>query len=101
MLAIAQRFLTDYAAEEGKRFQRFSTEAQAILLDYDWPGNVRQLQNVVRHIVVLNNAEVVSPAMLPLPINRLRAVPTLRLSPVSGDRQEGLPAGKPTRVNTE
>jgi DNA-binding NtrC family response regulator len=96
VLAIAQRFLTDYAAEEGKRLQRFSPEAQAILLDYDWPGNVRQLQNVVRHIVVLNNAEVVTPSLLPLPLNRLRSVPTLRLSPVSGDCPEGLPAGKPT-----
>ncbi len=70
ILAIATRFLTDYAAEEGKPFKRFSPETQTILLDYDWPGNVRQLQNIVRNIVVLNNAELVIPAMLPPPINQ-------------------------------
>jgi two-component system repressor protein LuxO len=70
ILAIAQGFLGDYAAEEGKSFKRFSPEVQAILLDYDWPGNVRQLQNVIRHIVVLNDAEVVTPNMLPPPLGR-------------------------------
>lgn len=33
-----------------------------ILLDYEWPGNVRQLQNVVRNIVVLHDGELVQPA---------------------------------------
>ncbi|HEY0837667.1 MAG TPA: helix-turn-helix domain-containing protein, partial [Azospirillum sp.] len=35
---------------------------------YHWPGNVRQLQNVVRNIVVLHEGEVVSAAMLPPPL---------------------------------
>ncbi|MDQ2696046.1 MAG: sigma-54 dependent transcriptional regulator [Pseudomonadota bacterium] len=73
VLAIAQRFLADYAAEEGRHFQRFAPEAQAALLDYDWPGNVRQLQNVIRNAVVLNDAETVTAAMLPPPLNRRRA----------------------------
>ena len=36
-----------------------------IFLTYDWPGNVRQLQNVIRNIVVLNNNEFVTIDMLP------------------------------------
>ena len=42
-----------------------------ILLDYEWPGNVRQLQNVVRNIVVLHEGELVQPSMLPPPLNQL------------------------------
>ncbi|MEI6986600.1 MAG: helix-turn-helix domain-containing protein, partial [Rhodospirillaceae bacterium] len=35
---------------------------------YDWPGNVRQLQNVVRNIVVLNDGPIVELGMLPEPL---------------------------------
>ena len=37
----------------------------ATFLNYAWPGNVRQLQNVVRNIVVLHNAKVVEAHMIP------------------------------------
>ncbi len=37
---------------------------------FSWPGNVRQLQNVVRNVVVLNEGEVVALDMLPAPLDR-------------------------------
>jgi two-component system repressor protein LuxO len=64
-LLIARHFLASFAREEGRRFRGFTREAEAALLAYAWPGNVRQLQNVVRNIVVLHDAEWVEPAMLP------------------------------------
>ena len=69
ILPLAAHFLTSFAAEEGKAFRRFSSEAEAILRRYEWPGNVRQLQNVVRNVVVLHEAETVTPAMLPAPLD--------------------------------
>ena len=71
VLQIARAFLRQFAAEEGKSFIGFSRECELILLDYAWPGNVRQLQNVIRNIVVLHEAELVQPAMLPSPLNQL------------------------------
>jgi two-component system, repressor protein LuxO len=65
---IAQHFLKSYVAEESRGFERFSAEAERILLDYAWPGNVRQLQNVVRQIVLLNDGTIVTPDMLPPPL---------------------------------
>jgi two-component system repressor protein LuxO len=62
---IARHFLQAFAREEGKRFRGFSREAEAALLAYPWPGNVRQLQNVVRNIVVLQDGATVERAMLP------------------------------------
>ena len=41
----------------------------AIFAGYHWPGNVRQLQNIVRNIVVLHNGEQVLVEHLPHPIN--------------------------------
>jgi len=71
ILLIARYFLGHYSAEEDKGFERFTPETEAVLLGYDWPGNVRQLQNVVRNIVVLNDSDIVTPAMLPPPLGEL------------------------------
>lgn len=75
VVAIARHFLTLYAGEEGKSFQDFTADAIAALEGYEWPGNVRQLQNVVRNVVVLNEGGAVTPEMLPPPLN-LRARPS-------------------------
>lgn len=75
MLLIARRFLAEYSREEGRAFQRFAPETESILLHYAWPGNVRQLQNVVRQIVLLNDGETVVPLMLPAPLSQIRPAP--------------------------
>jgi two-component system repressor protein LuxO len=71
VLLIARHFLALYAAEEGKRFQTFAPPAEAAIRGYSWPGNVRQLQNLIRNIVVLNDGLEVTPAMLPEPLGPL------------------------------
>lgn len=69
IIAIASHFLINYAKEENKAFETFSPEVEVIMRRYNWPGNVRQLQNVIRNIVVLNDNNVVTLAHLPPPIN--------------------------------
>jgi two-component system, repressor protein LuxO len=68
VLEIARHYLSTYAAEEGKAFKGFSPEAESIVRFYHWPGNVRQLQNVMRNVVVLNDGDLVTPEMLPPPL---------------------------------
>ncbi|WP_207455883.1 sigma-54 dependent transcriptional regulator [Azospirillum sp. SYSU D00513] len=70
VIEIARQLLADYGAEEGKGFRRFAPETEQALRDYHWPGNVRQLQNVLRNIAVLHDGETVTPAMLPPPLAR-------------------------------
>ena len=62
---IAQKFLIEFSNEEKKSFTRFSLRASQLMMSYDWPGNVRQLQNIVRQIVVLNDGTEVTEEMLP------------------------------------
>ena len=69
IVAIAKNFLLSYSKEEGKAFCNFSPSVEVILRRYNWPGNVRQLQNVIRNIVVLHNDETVSEEYLPPPLN--------------------------------
>ncbi len=65
IVAIAEASLGAYAAEEGKSFGGFDPEVRSILTTRPWPGNVRQLLNVVRNIVVLHDGPLVTASMLP------------------------------------
>lgn len=53
--AMAERFIARFAAEAGKRVLGITPAALDLLAAYDWPGNVRQLQNVVYRAVVLTD----------------------------------------------
>ena len=65
VIEIAEAALARFSAEEGKDFTGLSDATRAFLLAQDWPGNVRQLLNVIRNVVVLNDGGVVTPEMLP------------------------------------
>jgi two-component system repressor protein LuxO len=73
ILPIARHFLARIAGEEDKRFQAFAPEVERVLCAYDWPGNVRQLQNLIHNVVALNDGELVVPAMLPPPLDRVNS----------------------------
>lgn len=74
VLILADMWLKQYGKEEGKQFTGFSRKASAILRQYHWPGNVRQLQNVIRNIVVLNPGGKVEAEALPAPLNQLAGI---------------------------
>ena len=63
---LAQHFL-NLCSEKytDKYFVDFSPEAMRLMLCYNWPGNVRQLQNVIERIVVLANTDRVTPELFP------------------------------------
>ena len=65
---LAAHFLERYAAENSKAIKGFSPEAIDYLTAYEWPGNVRQLQNVIERCVVLSSGEVIGVEDLPLEI---------------------------------
>ena len=62
---LARRFAARFAAEEGKRIRGISAEALALLSTYDWPGNVRQLENAVFRAVVLCDGDELTLAEFP------------------------------------
>lgn len=62
---IATEALRRFAREEGRAFTTLGEDVRALFRDLDWPGNVRQLLNAIRHVVVLNDGPVVTREMLP------------------------------------
>jgi DNA-binding NtrC family response regulator len=52
---LAHHFLARYAEAQGKSFKGFSDEAMEVLVNYEYPGNIRELENIVERAVVLCN----------------------------------------------
>ncbi len=65
VIEIASAALTRFAREEGRQFDGFDPQVDELFRTQTWPGNVRQLLNVIRNIVVLNQGGIVTPDMLP------------------------------------
>jgi DNA-binding NtrC family response regulator len=62
---LARRFATRFAAEEGRNVRGISAEALSLLTSYDWPGNVRQLENAVFRAIVLADGDELTVAEFP------------------------------------
>ena len=65
ILPIAYHFLNGFSESVGKRISGFDETAARRLTEYHWPGNVRQLRNVVERAVILCEGEWISRADLP------------------------------------
>ena len=66
VILLAESFLKTYATEEGKHFKTISPEAQTLMLEYHWPGNIRELQNAIRKAVVVYDGVALEPHMFSL-----------------------------------
>jgi len=65
MIEIAETALARFAQEEGKQFDGLSPEVRALFRRLPWPGNVRQVLNVIRNVAVLHDGGVLTSGMLP------------------------------------
>jgi PAS domain S-box-containing protein len=72
---LAKHFLGKYTLKEGKAIHSFSSGAMQLLMDHDWPGNVRQLENAISHAVILAQDAVVERRHLPQFLKQAPAEP--------------------------
>ncbi|GED69827.1 acetoacetate metabolism regulatory protein AtoC [Brevibacillus reuszeri] len=73
---LIEHFLAFYSANMGVRTKSFSPEAKRKLYDYTYPGNVRELSNMLEYAVALSEEEVIHPDDLPEAVRGNRATPT-------------------------
>ena len=62
---LASHFLSEFSKKLEKEVHSFSDEAMALLLNYEWPGNVRQLQNAIQFALIKCHDRQISPQHLP------------------------------------
>ena len=62
---LVDHYLAEFNAQTGKAVRKFDDDAMRLLQRYDWPGNIRELLNVVERSVVLAKTDTIRPGDLP------------------------------------
>ena len=87
---LAEHFLRRSCASRGIPERRMSREALRVLLGYDWPGNVRQIENTVEQAVLLSPGEEIEAQSLPREIHAESNSETVQLN-LAGKEKVNLP----------
>lgn len=88
ILPLAEMFLKTLSHEKGKDFESISSEAANLLIAYNWPGNVRQLRNVIERIVLMWNDKEIKPEHLSFLNKKRKNMQELPIKPVQFSGQE-------------
>jgi two-component system response regulator PilR (NtrC family) len=78
LLPLAQHFLEKYSRELGKQVTKFSSYAIDLLKKYDFPGNIRELENLIERSVALSNTNILLPDSLAMSIHKKRWIEGVR-----------------------
>jgi DNA-binding NtrC family response regulator len=73
---IAAYFLDTFSRSFGRNFKELSPEAAQLLEEYRWPGNIRELRNVIERICIMNYGPILLPEHLPQEIRNGRTEET-------------------------
>jgi two-component system response regulator PilR (NtrC family) len=76
---LAERFVKRFAAEMGKEVTGFTTDALRALEQYEYPGNVRELENVIERAVALSGSRVIGLGDLPRELSGQAGAPASEL----------------------
>ncbi len=71
---LVEHFVGRYARENAKKIEGVSREAMELLLKYDYPGNVRELENIIERAVVITRGGVIQTEDLPFGLRSPREV---------------------------
>jgi transcriptional regulator with PAS, ATPase and Fis domain len=80
---LLEYFIHRYAKRAGKRIRGISKEMSSLLQAYDWPGNIRELQNVIERAVIVSDSETLSIDERWLSAARRPVSPRVSASPTS------------------
>jgi len=62
---LADHFVARYAARSNRKVRGLSPAARACLAQYDWPGNIRELENAIERAIVIGDSDLILPEDLP------------------------------------
>jgi DNA-binding NtrC family response regulator len=87
--ALVEHFIRRFNAEEGKSAPGVTPDAMAMLMAYDWPGNVRQLENAVFRAIVLSDGGALKPEDFPQISGVVGSAPAAAASLAANDADSG------------
>ena len=83
VIEIAEAMVIRYAAKEKRPARSLSQEVKALLLSYTWPGNIRELMNLLWHCVVVSNGATIELKNMPKQMQNLQFEPSDHAQPQS------------------
>ena len=90
IMPLAERMVKELASTHRRPASEFSPDARRMLLDYHWPGNIRELRNVVERAVLLSTTATISGECLPIKVSKS---PEIRHNNVDEDDSPTPPEG--------
>lgn len=94
IIPLAKHFIDTYRKEFAKQVGGITPQAERLLVEYHWPGNIRELKNVIERAIILGNEEMLSVDHLPseitsrVPSTASTALVTFKLPPEGIDIEE-------------
>ena len=94
---LIRSILRRLVAVHASRTRRISQDAIEVLLNYDYPGNVRELENILEHALIVCREETIEPQHLPEYVYRRGRTTPPAMRPVTA-AQQGADAGEADRI---
>jgi len=88
--ALMEHFIRKYAKENNKSIVGVTAETRDLLMRYSYPGNVRELENIIERAVVLTKGEVVTSADIPLHLKSVESEEKICVAKRDGSLTETL-----------
>ena len=73
IIPLALLFIAEFNQELKRNYKGISQDAASVILNYPWPGNARELRNIIERIMALSAADEILPSHLPLEIRDYKA----------------------------
>ena len=84
---LLDHFVAFFNERKKKNIQGFSSDAMKLLMDYRWPGNVREIENLIERLAILKGSGIIEIQDLP---EKISTVPTTASGPISRFPDEGV-----------
>ncbi len=88
IMTFARKFLHTRARSCGKLITGFSGEVERVMTEYSWPGNIRELENVIEYAVALEDTALIR--LSSLPASLIKRIDAIDISPESTSTSMGL-----------
>lgn len=98
--SLLEYFILHYNQKFGKSIQGFTRDADELLMDYDWPGNIRELKNAIERAMILAEGDHIAAPSLPMHISEGGMIPVPN-SVENAIGEMNLPSGGVSLYNVE
>jgi len=81
---LIDHFINKFNVENNKNVRGISKEALELMMQYEWPGNIRELENLVERVIALTSNEYIQSNEIPLSFRNIPKINALKESVLDG-----------------